>query len=155
MVNGTVNPGIAGTVTNQAGVTTATTDTNMVNNSSSCVTLVLPVPIVTNTMPDMDTIDVPLDEPIVVGFDQPIDSLAVDINTFKVYWEQHGPYSGMLTVTNNQITFTPAIDYRPGEWITVTLTDGIKSMLGAPAEPYIFQFITRATGCAVLNCPFL
>lgn len=64
--------------------------------------------------------------------------------------DQHGLYSGQLSVISNQVTFMPDTDYLPGELLTVTLTAGIQSTGGAPLVPYTLQFLSPRTVAASL-----
>lgn len=41
----------------------------------------------------------------------------------------------------------PVTSFLPGELITVTLTEGVQSTVGAALQPYTFQFFAAANGC--------
>lgn len=78
-----------------------------------------------------------------------VQSAAITTNMFFVRGERHGSYSGSLSVINNQVTFTPDIDYFRGELITVTLTTNILSVGGAAlTSGYAFQFFVATEGCS-------
>lgn len=84
-------------------------------------------------------------------FDDSIDPTSVNTNSFVVLGDQHGPYTGTYAVMNNQIRFSPVLQYLPGEWITVNLTPGISSTGGASLTPHAFQLLTKTEGCTTFT----
>lgn len=93
---------------------------------------------VTSTMPANGGLDVPGNRPILVDFNTNVAPAIVNANTFVVRGDQQGPYPGTLTPAGNQVTFTPGINYRPSELITVDLTDGMMSIGAVSLTPYYF-----------------
>ncbi len=84
---------------------------------------------------------------ISVNFDDAIDPTTVNEITFRVFGRWSGPASGSYVVTLNNITFTPSEPFFAGEWVTASLSKGIKSMSGeALAKGYAWNFWIKTVG---------
>jgi len=104
-------------------------------------------PVVTSVTPASQAIDVWRTNPIVVNFDQAIDSTTVNNITFKVFGRWSGPAAGTYTVANNVVTFTPDVAFFAGEWVTVSLSKNIKNFSAeGMALGYQWNFWARAGG---------
>ncbi|MCP4415219.1 MAG: hypothetical protein GY805_01260 [Chloroflexi bacterium] len=76
-------------------------------------------------------------------FSQDINSSTIFTNTFTVRGQQTGIYSGNYTFGSLQSTeFDATNDFKPGEDIVVTLSDGLQSIDGTGLIPYTWQFWT-------------
>jgi hypothetical protein len=80
---------------------------------------------------------------IVIDFDQPIDSLTVNLSNIRVFGRWSGPASGTFQLQNGntRITFTPNSSFFAGEWITVSLSNNIQGVVGLNlAHGYSWNF---------------
>jgi len=68
-------------------------------------------------------------DPIVITFDQPVESSTINATTFMVSGRWSGPMDGQLTISGDgtTVTFTPDRSFFYGEWISVRLTFDIQS----------------------------
>ena len=89
-------------------------------------------PVVTSVSPTPQTISAPVDSPIVIEFDRPLDPTTVNAASMRIYGRWSGPASGayILENGNQRIRFTPSEPFFAGEWITVSLSKNITSMTG-------------------------
>lgn len=58
----------------------------------------------------------------------------------------HTNTSGITSLNNDQLTFAPNFDFRPGETVRVGVTTAARSSAGALTKPFVFQFTAAATG---------
>ena len=86
--------------------------------------------------------------PVEVRFSQNL--TAGSESALRVFSSQRGGLrtntSGVTTLNNNQLTFAPGFDFRPGETVRVGVTTAARSSAGALAKPLLFQFTAAATG---------
>ena len=141
---------VAGLSTNTASVP-AEHDINSANNTDSAVVDIRGNPVATDTSPNTDMVDVPINEPIVMVYDQLVDPATANASNVVVQGDERGIYAGLVTVASNTVTFTPDEDYRGGETISVSVLDGIQSTFGVPVVPHVFQFVVAASGCEVFT----
>lgn len=108
------------------------------------------LPRVVSVNPSPNAIDVDSTTDISVSFNVRMDSSTFNANTFVVHSSQTGLHSGTFNFTNQnkRVTFTPEKSFAPGELVTVTITEGIKSLLPSiPMETsFLFSF-TIQTSC--------
>ncbi len=101
--------------------------------------------------------NVPLDQKIQVTFDEQMDSLTINPNTFFIEG-----VAGTVTynVATQTATFTPSANLAPNTTFTVTVTTGVKDLGGVPlAATFHLTFTTgsgNGTGVPpVALCPFI
>ena len=86
--------------------------------------------------------------PVTVRFSQSL--TAGSEAALRIFSSQRGGLrtntSGTTTLNNDQLTFTPGFDFRPGEVVRVGVTTAARSSAGALASPQQFQFAAAATG---------
>ena len=104
-------------------------------------------PQVIETSPLSQTIINDPHAPILITFDQPINEVTVNSNTFRVFGRWSGPMDGIISFNINStgVEFTPIRDFFYGEWVTVRLTSGIQNMEGLPlTNGYGFNYWTKS-----------
>ena len=107
-------------------------------------------PHVASAFPLAQRVDAPANAVISVNFDDQIDAATVDSLTFRVFGRWSGPASGSVVVTVNNITFTPSEPFFAGEWVTVSLSKGIKATSGeALAKGYAWNFWIQTVGATL------
>ena len=112
-------------------------------------------PQVTGLHPGRQQINAPKNGAIQVEFDQFIDPASVNSISFRVFGRWSGPATGTIDVYENTITFDPAEDFFAGEYVTVSLSKGIKNTLGQPMTfGYSWSFWTRSAS-ASLNLTYV
>ncbi len=99
-----------------------------------------PRPEIIALLPDANETSAFLTDPILAVFDEMMSP--ADASTFLVHGaftgrRLMGTYSGGGTET---LTFDPDADFRVGEEIEVTLTEGLASTAGRPAVPFVYRF---------------
>ncbi|WP_460502667.1 T9SS type A sorting domain-containing protein [Hymenobacter agri] len=86
--------------------------------------------------------------PVTVRFSQNL--TAGSESALRVFSSQRGGLrttsSGITTLNNDQLTFAPSYNFRPGETVRVDVTTAARSSAGALAKPLLFQFTAAATG---------
>lgn len=100
-------------------------------------------PQVVSVFPTAQTIDAEAQAEIVIDFDVPIDPTSITAQTVKVFGRWFGPSTGLISITNDdkQVRFFPTEPFFAGEWVTVSLTEGVKSATGEILEPcYAWNF---------------
>ena len=110
-------------------------------------------PVVSSVSPAAQVIDAPVDSDILITFATPLDPATVTASAFRVFGRWSGPAAGTITVENSNRTvrFDPSADLFAGEWITVSLSNGITDASGNPlASGYSWNFWT-ATRQGTLN----
>jgi predicted nucleotidyltransferase len=110
---------------------------HVANYSSSALMVVSRTPAVNQLIAAVDT-------KVDVTFSENIDNTTVNRGTFCVYGSFSGNISGDFSVTGAIATFNPASDFKVGEVVTVTLTQGIKSAQGSNLSSSLtWQFIIK------------
>ncbi|MEM7393593.1 MAG: FG-GAP-like repeat-containing protein, partial [Verrucomicrobiota bacterium] len=140
------------TMTNEADLTVHPDDPDPGNNLTQTETVVLDRPFsVIDSMPPNAEAGAPDDGDILITFNQNLDPLSVDADTFRVTGHQSGPATGVFTFPAlNQARFQPATAFDHGELVDVLLTDSLLSSTGAPLHAHSFSFRVEARGCTNL-----
>lgn len=103
---------------------------------------------VTGVQPAGSALDVPVNMPISVTFDQPVDSRSVSSMSFWAFGRWSGTAIGTHSFSNgNQtVTLTPDQPFSPGESVMVILSHDLRAMDGSPLRSagYSWQFWPRA-----------
>ncbi len=98
-----------------------------------------PTPEIIALLPDANETSAFLTDPILAVFDEMM--APADATSFVVHGaftgRRIGTYSGGGTET---LTFDPDTDFKVGEEIEVTLTEGLSSTAGRPAVPFVYRF---------------
>ncbi|MEM7393316.1 MAG: FG-GAP-like repeat-containing protein, partial [Verrucomicrobiota bacterium] len=105
---------------------------------------------VTRSIPSNGAFDVPLTNAITVRFDESVDAATVNSNTFKVRGLHSLDYVGVFSFpATNTVRFVPAIPFRTGERIEVSLSQSVLSLSPMALTPYTFSFYARgASSCS-------
>jgi gliding motility-associated-like protein len=83
---------------------------------------------------------------IAIAFTEPV-ALPAGDDAVRVYGSHRGRYAGSVRAEGDTLRFTPDCPLRPGEVVSVTVTDAVTSTGGAPlARPYVWQFTVRSKG---------
>ena len=112
-------------------------------------------PTVTTVTPTAGSHDASTSSDIEAVFDQPINPVTVNFNSFGVHSMTRGQITGAvaaLSTTDNAITMNPNLDFFPGEQVAATASNSILGASGQPAVPFVWQFRAGVTsGTAVFN----
>jgi hypothetical protein len=82
---------------------------------------------------------------VVVTFDAPVDAGTLGADTFRVFGRWSGPRTGELSAAGSTVTWRPDRPFFPGEYVTVTLSEGVQGTGGAPLDGgSTWSFWTRA-----------
>ncbi|MEO1144895.1 MAG: Ig-like domain-containing protein [Cyanobacteria bacterium J06638_22] len=104
---------------------------------------------VSSIAPTANDIDAGTNSPVVITFDETINSSTINDTSIKIFGSQTGEIAGSFSVSGNRVTFTPTSTYKPGEQIEVVVTDAVQSVVGNTTTAYTAQFtIAAATGPA-------
>ncbi|MFH2037232.1 MAG: Ig-like domain-containing protein, partial [Candidatus Zixiibacteriota bacterium] len=97
---------------------------------------------VINTMPLVNFSNIPIYTQIDAIFDSSMNPSTINNSTFIVHASQTGLHTGIISYDepSKTATFDPAVDFAPGEVVTVTLTDAIESTDGISLKPYSWSF---------------
>ncbi len=104
-------------------------------------------PVVTSHVPDNNALDVATGSTVAVTFNVDMAQSSFDDgSTFNVNGSLSGKIQGMFSGDGTPtITYQPTNGFRPGETVSVVLTTGLQSSLGAdPVAPYAFEFVVGA-----------
>ena len=104
-------------------------------------------PQVTGVSPQRQILNAPRSTQITATFNTAIDPASVSNLTFRVFGRQSGVIPGSLQLQNGntQIVFTPASPMLAGEWMTVSLSKGIRSSGNVTMEKgFAWNFWTKA-----------
>ncbi|MCI1189926.1 FG-GAP-like repeat-containing protein [Hymenobacter sp. DH14] len=83
---------------------------------------------------------------VALTFNQPLGNTAAIRAGLSVSSSQRGGrLAGQTTVSGSTLTFDPALDFIPGEQLSVSVTRAVRSSTAAPAQPHVYQF-TAAVG---------
>ncbi len=103
------------------------------------------------TSPLTNELNVNPDANILVRFSEDVDSASLNNSTIIVEGNLKGLYDGNISyyAPTYTLTYNPDDEFEPGELITVTLTTGIQTQLGATLEsPYSFAFTVETNNGA-------
>ena len=86
------------------------------------------------------------DGKLVISFDYPVDPTSVQGSSFVVHGSLTGVYTGSFSFpTLDQVAFTPAQPFKPGERLLISLTRAIESTpLNLPLAPYVWEARVRS-----------
>ena len=105
---------------------------------------------VVEVWPKQNLGNVSVNEDVTVEFSTAVDLGFIDQSNFAVYSHSHGLHQGTYSqLTSRFIVFDPDDDFAAGDEVTVILTTGILSLLGAPLDHgYAWSFTVAAIdGC--------
>ena len=105
-------------------------------------------PYILNVSPVMNSVSVNKSSDINIVFTQNMNATTLNAENIIVNGKYSGVIPGALTydATLRTLTIDPAIDFKTGEKVFVLLKSGIMSENNASLTPFIFSFITSATG---------
>ena len=84
---------------------------------------------------------------VAITFSQPLSNTPATRAGMSVSSNQRGGrLAGQTMVSGNTLTFDPAINFMPGERISVSATRAVRSSSAAPARPYVYQFDAAVGG---------
>ena len=109
-------------------------------------------PVVTSVSPLPQNLSADPKTSIVATFDRALDPQTITRATMRVYGRWSGPAAGIFQVENNntRVRFTPAKPFFAGEWVTVSLSKGLKSANGAALAPgYAWNFWIRTAAAGL------
>jgi len=112
-----------------------------------------PAPQVAAVSPLPQKIDVAAGSDITVTFTTAIDPESVNSSTFLVFGRWSGVMPGSFSFENNnmQVRFTPTKNFFAGEYISVSLSKGIKDGSGEPmAAGYAWNYWTRVNSGSII-----
>ncbi len=105
-------------------------------------------PAITSISPAPQTLTSTRTTEIVVNFDTAIDSQSVNASTVTVWGKWSGKMAGQFQLENGnaRLRFTPAGSFSAGEWVTVSLSRGVKSQVGdSLAKGYAWNFWIKSS----------
>jgi len=114
-------------------------------------------PLVTSVSPLSQRINAARGTDIIVDFSEALDTTTVTDETFRVFGRWSGPSTGTFFFEQNErrIRFNPDEDFFAGEWITVSISKGVKSADNTPmAASYTWNFWAR-TNPGTLDLTFV
>ena len=117
------------------------------------------LPMITSFTPARNALNVAKNIPLSITFDQDINQATLNNSTIKISGSLSASISGLMSYNSSTktATITPASTFRSGDVITVTVTRGVKSMLGdslAAAKTWEFYSANRyerRTICSVVH----
>ena len=114
-------------------------------------------PKVTGVFPQNQTIHAAADAEIIVTFEAPVDPASVDAVSFKAFGRWSGPASGTVSFENNntELHFSPDEPFFAGEWVTISLSKGIRSASSENLEKGYSWNYWIATTAGTLNQVFI
>ena len=105
-------------------------------------------PTISAVTPAANTNSAPRSTPVTVRFSQSLN--AGSTAALRVFSNQRGGLrsgnSGLVSLNNDLLSFTPTFSFRAGETVKVTVTTTAQSSSGALATPRGFQFTAAASG---------
>jgi hypothetical protein len=111
----------------------------------SFTTGILTAPKIISTDPSNNATGVPLNKTIKAVFDQNMDGLTINANSFLLK-EGSNSVTGVVTLVGTSALFAPSANLLPGQLYTATITIGAKNPAGVSiANDYIWSFTTLAT----------
>lgn len=101
-------------------------------------------PVVTSTNPINGATSVPLNQVVVVTFNEELNPNTINANSFIV--NGSSTLSGSITYSGLTASFTPTVNLSPNTTYSIKITTAVKDLRGnALQEDYIFTFSTGAT----------
>lgn len=120
---------------------------------NSAVLTASPAPQVSAVSPLPQKIDVAAGSDITVTFTTAIDPQSVNPGTFMIFGRWSGVMAGNFSFENNnmQVRFTPSENFFAGEYISVSLSRGIKDNNGEPmAAGYAWNYWIRVNAGSII-----
>lgn len=105
--------------------------------------LLASAPIVVAVSPPAQSLSAERSDPILITFDVPINPATVSSSTISVFGKWSGVMHGTFQMENNntRIRFTPTRFPSAGDWVTVSLSRGIRSQAGdSLAKGYAWNY---------------
>lgn len=103
---------------------------------------------VVSMSPPARVLNAPVDSPITITFDQPVNPATIDSHSFYVFGRWTGCVAGSYTFANNNqtVSLVPQRELSAGDSIMVVLSHDILAADGSPLRPagYSFRFWTAA-----------
>ena len=109
------------------------------------------IPEIYSLDPGQNEVSVPASQDISIRFTTPMDASTLNGSTIIVYGGYTGYHDGSVSYNETRHTaiFDPAVDFAPGEVVTVSVTTGVASALGYHMDNnFAFTFIVGGTGGA-------
>ena len=106
-------------------------------------------PSVSHIAPAPQQVNAPANGDIVIRFDTALDLSTVNPGTIRVFGRWSGPAAGTLSTeaSATQVRFTPDAPFFAGEWVTVSVSTGIRDTWGvAMAAPFTSNHWIRTSG---------
>ncbi|NEO56316.1 MAG: hypothetical protein F6K54_26465, partial [Okeania sp. SIO3B5] len=102
------------------------------------------------TNPKPNSNDSAVNSDITLTFDRTLNTTTATKENVVLHTSQTSPSNDtVVTASGSNVTINPQADFKPGELVEVTVTDGLASNEGLAAKPYVFQYRTEvATGSA-------
>ncbi|MFW9842623.1 MAG: FG-GAP-like repeat-containing protein, partial [Candidatus Thorarchaeota archaeon] len=104
---------------------------------------------VQSVTPGQNELGVAVSTDIEVRFWYDMDDATITDTTFVAYGSVSGPHDGVISydAPSRTATLTPAVDFRPGEEVTVILSTGIHYQSGLPIDSgFVWSFRTAVGG---------
>ena len=126
------------------------TSTSTIPSSGNVVTITelnpdITPPTVSYTNPENGAKRIQVDTKVVATFSEDVDAATVTSSTFLLKDGKSNPVAGSISHTGLVTTFTPASPLSHYKTYTVTVTTGVKDLVGNPmAENYVWSFTTIA-----------
>jgi hypothetical protein len=99
-------------------------------------------PTITSTNPVDNAIEVPLNKTISATFSAPMNSATFTASSFTVK-QANTTVAGVISYTNNTVTFVPALPLIENKVYTCTITTAVKNTIGTNmASNYVWDFTT-------------
>ncbi|MBI3194043.1 MAG: Ig-like domain-containing protein [Ignavibacteriae bacterium] len=101
---------------------------------------------VISVTPASNDIDVEQSANVLIVFNVGLNSFTLTNNSIRVIGSQSGIHNSAsisFDSISNRLTFDPDIDFKNGEEITVSLTNGIQDKNGNSIVPYSWRFLVK------------
>ncbi len=107
-----------------------------------------PIDAIESIHPEQNELDVSNSTSISVVFTNDIDPSTIQIGTFIVFGSQTGLHCGTYNYNSGiqTVTFTPDIEFSPGELVSIILTSGIKDVYHQAIPPVQWSFMVKSFG---------
>ncbi|OQY47361.1 MAG: hypothetical protein B6242_05305, partial [Anaerolineaceae bacterium 4572_78] len=102
---------------------------------------------VESTNPTNNALNVVVTSNVTTSFSISIENTTVNTGTFTIRGEQTGIYTGAYTLpTTDTIQFDPTMNFKSGEVINASISNGLESTGAINATPYQWQFHAAVNG---------
>jgi hypothetical protein len=104
-------------------------------------------PILSDYVPSVQQLDVPLNSTIVLTYSTPLSATTVTSSTVPVYGMMSGVLSASYQVSDGLVTIDPTRDFFPGELVSTIATTDVTDIQGShPLSSTVWQFTVAAHG---------